>query len=93
MRSLFSAFWKEESGFIVSAELVLVATICTIALVVGLTQVSMSINNELHDLASAFNGINQSYGTPQTGYADQSNTSSDLSGSAPSGESGQDFGG
>ena len=50
MRALLNAFWNDEKGFVVSAELVLVSTICVIALVVGLTQVSQAVNNELRDV-------------------------------------------
>ena len=61
MRALLNAFWNDEKGFVVSAELVLVSTICVIALVVGLTQVSQAVNNELRDVAAAYSNVNQSY--------------------------------
>ena len=51
----------DESGFIVSAELILIGSIAVLAMVVGLSEVSMAINNELEDVASAFGAMNQSF--------------------------------
>ena len=53
--------WNDEVGFIISAELVLVLTIAVLAMVVGLTSVSHSINAELIDLSNAFGSIDQSF--------------------------------
>lgn len=61
MPALWTQFSRDEAGFIVSAELVLVTTIAVLALVVGLSQVSTAINNELNDVAQAFGSLNQSY--------------------------------
>lgn len=61
MRTLWTQFAKDEAGFIVSAELILIATIAVVGLVVGLTEVSTSINTELDDVASALGSLNQSY--------------------------------
>ena len=54
-------FWNNESGVIISAELVLVLTIAVLALVVGLSEVAVSINNELNDVSNAFGSLNQSF--------------------------------
>ena len=54
---------QDEGGFIVSAELVLIATLCVIGLVVGLSEVQHSINAELNDVADAIGALNQSYFT------------------------------
>ena len=59
--TLVTKMWKDEAGFIVSAELILVATIVVLAMVVGLAEVSFGINEELEDVASAFGTVNQSY--------------------------------
>ncbi|MBX3444158.1 MAG: branched-chain amino acid aminotransferase [Planctomyces sp.] len=56
-----TALSRDEAGFIVSAELVLVSTIVVLGLLVGLSEVSININNELEDVGSAFAAINQSY--------------------------------
>jgi len=61
MVNTFSALWMDEAGFIVSAELILIATIAVLSLVVGLTEVSYGINQELEDVGSAFGAVNQTY--------------------------------
>ena len=53
--------WKDEAGFIVSTELVLIATILVIGMVVGLATVRNSVVQELGDVAKAIGNINQSY--------------------------------
>jgi hypothetical protein len=60
-KSLAPRFWNDQHGFIVSAELVLVATIGVLSMVVGLSEVALNVNNELEDVGSAFASINQSY--------------------------------
>lgn len=59
---LLDSLWKDEAGFVVSAELILVATITVLSMVVGLAEVSFAVNHELADVASAFDSVNQSYG-------------------------------
>mgnify|MGYP005642404113 CR=1 FL=1 len=61
MTTLFTQLLNDENGFLMSAELILLASILVIGLVVGLTEVSFAINNELEDVASAFSSMNQSY--------------------------------
>ncbi|QDT54138.1 hypothetical protein Pan44_21650 [Caulifigura coniformis] len=61
MYRVATALLNDEAGFIVSAELVLISTITVIGLVVGLSEVSININNELEDVGSAFGALNQSY--------------------------------
>jgi Flp pilus assembly pilin Flp len=61
MHALFTQLYRDEAGFIVSAELVLVATISVLGLVVGLSEVSHNVNQELEDVGSAFASINQTY--------------------------------
>lgn len=56
-RSLF----RDEAGFIVSAELVLVATIVVVGLVVGLAEVQSAVVAELNDVGDAIGSLNQSY--------------------------------
>ena len=63
MLKLINALKNDEAGFIVSAELILVATICVLGLVVGLSEVSLNINNELEDVGSAFSCVQQTYNT------------------------------
>lgn len=61
MALLVTQLLHDEAGFIVSAELVLVATILVIGMIVGLSEVANGINQELEDVASAFASVNQSY--------------------------------
>ena len=61
MNTLCTRLLHDEAGFIVSAELVLIATIGVIAMVVGLSEVALNVNNELHDVAMAFSSVNQSF--------------------------------
>jgi hypothetical protein len=51
----------DEAGFIVSAELVLIATICVLGLVVGLSQVQYAVVQELNDIGCAIGALTQSY--------------------------------
>lgn len=61
MNALCTRLMNDEAGFIVSAELVLVATIAILAMIVGLSEVATNINSELEDIGSAFGNLNQSY--------------------------------
>jgi hypothetical protein len=62
MPHLLKQLHRDDAGFIVSAELVLIATICVLGLIVGLAEVCLNINNELEDVGSAFQCLQQSYG-------------------------------
>jgi hypothetical protein len=53
--------WNDEAGFIVSAELVLIATILVLGMIVGLVSVRDQVVQELGDIALAIGVINQSY--------------------------------
>ena len=59
--NILNALKNDENGFVVSAELVLVGTICVLGMIVGLTELSFNVNQELEDLGSAFGAINQTY--------------------------------
>ena len=61
MTNIITSLLNDEAGFIVSAELVLVATIGILSLIVGLSEVAFNINQELEDVGSAFGSINQTY--------------------------------
>lgn len=61
--SCLHALLNDEKGFVVSAELVLVSTIVVLGMVVGLSELSINVNNELEDVGSAFSSIQQSYHT------------------------------
>ena len=57
-------FLNDESGVIISAELVLVLTICVIGVIVGLSSVVVAVNEELLDVAHAIGTLNQSFAFP-----------------------------
>lgn len=61
MTALFTNLMNDEAGFIISSELVIVATVAVLAMVVGLAEVAFNVNNELEDVGSAFGTINQSF--------------------------------
>ncbi len=65
--------WKDEAGFVVSTELVLIATILVIGMVVGLATVRNAVVQELGDVAMAIGNINQSY--TYTGVQGRNNSS------------------
>jgi Flp pilus assembly pilin Flp len=61
MTNIFTALLRDENGFLISAELILISTIAVLGLVVGLSEISSSVNNELEDVASAIGSLNQSF--------------------------------
>jgi len=52
---------KKEAGFIVSAELVLIATILVIGLIVGMVIIRDAMTAEMNDVAEAIGALDQSY--------------------------------
>lgn len=64
MSALFTKLWEDDSGVILSAELIIILTIAVLGMVVGLSCLQTAILSEFNDLALAFTGLNQSYGTP-----------------------------
>lgn len=63
--------WNDEAGFVISAELVLVLTIAVLSMIVGLSEVAVSVNTELNDVSNAFGHLNQTYHV--TGFYSASN--------------------
>ena len=58
---------NDESGVIISGELVIILTITVLAMVVGLSEVAVAVNTELNDVSNAIGALNQSYSF--TGFA------------------------
>ena len=58
---MLNRLWNDEGGAIISAELVLVATILVIGMIVGLKSVRDAVVTELADVGQAISQINQSY--------------------------------
>ncbi|MCE9605433.1 MAG: hypothetical protein K8U03_11095 [Planctomycetia bacterium] len=61
MKIAFARLWNEEVGAIVSAEIMLIATILVLGVIVGLKSVRDSVVTELADVAQAIANVNQSY--------------------------------
>ena len=61
MSKIVNRFWNESDGAIVSAEIMLVASILVIGVIVGLKSVRDSVVTELADVAQALANIDQSY--------------------------------
>jgi hypothetical protein len=59
--SLVRKLWADEAGFIISAELCLVATIVVIGMIVGLVQLRNQVVQELVVVGEAIGSINTSY--------------------------------
>jgi hypothetical protein len=59
--TIISRFWSEQDGAIVSAEIMLVATILVLGVIVGLKSVRDSVVTELADVAQAFANVDQSF--------------------------------
>ena len=61
MRTVSKKLWNDDAGFIVSIELVLIATIAVIGLIAGLTAVRDGVVSELSDVAGSVQDLTQSY--------------------------------
>ncbi len=51
---------RDQRGFIISIELILISTICVIGLIAGWTAVRDAVVSELSDVAGAMQTVNQS---------------------------------
>jgi Flp pilus assembly pilin Flp len=58
---VFRRLWSDEAGFIISTELVLVATILVIGMIVGLTELRNQVVEELVDVSQAIGSLSQTY--------------------------------
>ena len=58
---LLKRLWSDESGFVISSELVLIATVLVIGMLTGLATVREAVLQELADVANAIAIVNQSY--------------------------------
>lgn len=55
------ALWNDESGAIVSIEIILIITIAVLALIVGWSEVAHAVNTELDDISNAVGKLSQTY--------------------------------
>ena len=61
MKQFALRLWRDEAGFVVSTELVLIATILVIGMITGLVTVRDAVVTELADVADAISEVDQSY--------------------------------
>ena len=61
MKNLLKRFLRDDAGFVISSELVLVATILVIGMITGLTTLRDGVIQELGDLGSSIGSVSQSY--------------------------------
>lgn len=59
MLRLFKQLLDDEQGVVITSELILIATIVTLSMVVGLTEVSHAVTGELIDVANGYSRMNQ----------------------------------
>lgn len=57
------SLWNDESGVIVSAEIVLVGTILVLGMITGLVELQAAVLYELTDLSDAIGNVDQSFQT------------------------------
>lgn len=55
------SLWQDESGFVVSSELLIIVTILFCGVVVGFVAIRDSLVGELHDVSEAVGAVSQSY--------------------------------
>lgn len=58
---ILKSIWTDDAGFIVSIELILIATIMVIGLITGFAAVRDAVVSELSDVGGAIQDLNQSY--------------------------------
>jgi Flp pilus assembly pilin Flp len=58
---MLKKLWQDETGAVISAELVLVLTILVIGIIVGLSEVASAVNTELNDISNAIGALDQSF--------------------------------
>lgn len=58
---MLKAIWRDDTGFLVSSELLLIVTILVLGLLVGIAAVRNSVVTEFTDLAAGIGALDQSY--------------------------------
>jgi hypothetical protein len=61
MPILWTSFWNDDRGFIVTAEAALLATMAVVGVTVGVHSAAKSVDAELRQVARAFRSLDQSY--------------------------------
>jgi Flp pilus assembly pilin Flp len=88
MRNVMKKLWQDDAGWIISVEMILIFTIVSLGLIVGLTALRNALVDELTEVANAITAIEQCYS-----WSGLSNCSSSVCGSAATDKAGsQSFG-
>jgi len=61
MRKMFAKLWNDDAGFIISAELIFIATILVIGLVAGLAGLRNLVITELIEVGNAIAALDNGY--------------------------------
>lgn len=59
--NVMNRLWTEEAGFIISTELMIIATVLVLGILVGLVAIREQLVQELADVAEAISEFNQSF--------------------------------
>ena len=59
--TIWSAFWRDERGVVLSAEAVMVGSVAVLGGLVGLNAAATAVNDEMTEMASAIRSFDQSY--------------------------------
>lgn len=59
--NVMNRLWNDEAGFIISTELMIIATILVLGMIVGLAAIREQIVQELADVAEAISEFDQSF--------------------------------
>ena len=58
---LLHALWRDEAGFVITSELLIIVTIAVIGLIVGYVAIRDAFVYELGDVAAAIGALDQTY--------------------------------
>lgn len=61
MKTFWISLWRDQSGFVISSELIFIATLLVIGMVTGLTTIRDQVALELADIADAVSELDQSF--------------------------------
>jgi Flp pilus assembly pilin Flp len=61
MREIFGKLWADDSGILTALEFLLIASILTLGLVVGLATLRTAITTEFEELANAILAVSQGF--------------------------------
>lgn len=61
IKNYMKQLWQDDAGFVVSSELVLIATILVIGIIAGQTALRDAVVGELADVGAAIGEVNQSF--------------------------------